>query len=125
MTRFMLLEEARHINAQVLGGQARVLNSGLLESALMRPQSSVFGEDAYPTLLEKAAALLHSLVKNHAFVDGNKRTAVVATIYFLEVNGFSPRWEPAAALAFILQVAQGQLQIPAIAAWLAEHSQAH
>ena len=64
-----------------------VRDHGLLQSALARPQATVFGSDAYAQLEEKAAALLHSLVRNHALVDGNKRLALTATIAFLRVNG--------------------------------------
>jgi death-on-curing protein len=60
---------------------------GLIESALARPQASVFGDDAYPDLFTKAAALLQSMVANHAFVDGNKRMGWVVTVTFLAVNG--------------------------------------
>jgi death-on-curing family protein len=63
---------------------------GLLESALSRPFQSAFGEDAYPGILEKAAALFHSLVANHCFIDGNKRTAVVALQMFLVANSIAP-----------------------------------
>jgi death on curing protein len=63
---------------------------GLLESAVNRPFQSAFGDDAYPDLITKAAALFHSLVANHCFVDGNKRTAVLALQHFLVVNGASP-----------------------------------
>jgi death-on-curing family protein len=65
---------------------------GLLESALNRPFQSAFGEDAYPNILEKAAALFHSLVANHCFIDGNKRTAVVAVQMFLVANSVAPRF---------------------------------
>jgi death-on-curing family protein len=61
-----------------------------LESAVARPFQSVLGQDAYPTTIEKAAALFHSLVANHPFHDGNKRTAVVAVQHFLIANGFLP-----------------------------------
>jgi len=60
---------------------------GLLGSAAARPQATAFGEDAYPDLWTKAAALLHSIVKNHALVDGNKRLGWLATAVFLEING--------------------------------------
>lgn len=64
-----------------------VRDYGLLESAIARPQTTVLGVDAYPDLFAKAAALLHSLACNHALVDGNKRTALAATLLFLELNG--------------------------------------
>lgn len=68
------------------GGSHGIRDMGLVESALFRPQSSFGGEDLYPTLLEKAAVLVHSLLLNHAFVDGNKRTAIATLIVFLELN---------------------------------------
>lgn len=70
-----------------LEGPPPIRDIGLLQSALARPATTVFGEDAYPTLHLKAAALLHSLVMNHALVDGNKRLALAATLLFLELNG--------------------------------------
>ena len=63
---------------------------GLLDSAVNRPRSSAFGEDAYETLDHKAAALLHSMTKNHALVDGNKRLAWLSTVVFCDLNGFAP-----------------------------------
>ena len=62
---------------------------GLLDSAVNRPRSSAFGEDAYETLDHKAAALLHSMTKNHALVDGNKRLAWLSTVVFCDLNGFA------------------------------------
>jgi len=70
-----------------LGHPADIGDYGLLESAVARPQASVFGEDAYDTIHEKAAALLQSLATNHALIDGNKRTAFVSTALFYELNG--------------------------------------
>ncbi|TLG07836.1 type II toxin-antitoxin system death-on-curing family toxin [Nocardia cyriacigeorgica] len=64
-----------------------VRDHGLLASAAARPQATVFGADAYPTLWEKAAALVQSLARNHPLVDGNKRIAVTAGLTFLELNG--------------------------------------
>ena len=70
-----------------LGDPAEVGDYGLLESAVARPQATVFGEDAYPTIHEKAAALLQSLAANHPLLDGNERTAFVATALFYGLNG--------------------------------------
>lgn len=105
-----------------MGEKSRLLSRALLESAVARPQASAFGEDAYPALLEKAAALLHSLCRNHAFVDGNKRTATTAVIDFLQINGFQIIWQPEDALEFILAVAQGQHDVPHIAEWLHQNT---
>lgn len=70
-----------------LGGEPVVRDFGLLDSAVARPKSAVYGAEAYPTIDEKAAALLHSLVKNHALADGNKRLGFVAVALFYGLNG--------------------------------------
>jgi death-on-curing protein len=77
----------------------------------------VFGEDAYPTLFEKAAALLHSISSNHSFVDGNKRTGWASAIVFLDINGYTLRspLDEDAAEKFVLAVAQSQLNTAEIA----------
>jgi death-on-curing protein len=90
----------------------------LLRSAAKRPMLHYFGEDAYPTLLDKAAALLHSLAAHHLFYDGNKRTAARVTAVFLRQNGLEPTWDAADAYQFILEVAQNQHDVPEIARWL-------
>jgi death-on-curing protein len=81
----------------------------LLESALARPQASAFGADAYVSLEDKAAALLHSLARNHALVDGNKRLALAATIAFLGINGRRLILSNDEAYTLIVDVAMGQL----------------
>lgn len=70
-----------------LGRPVEVGDYGLLDSAVSRPRATVFGEDAYPGIHEKAAALLQLLATNHALIDGNKRTAFVSTALFYELNG--------------------------------------
>ena len=82
---FLRYEHIVAMHEDITGDNA-VRDPGLLESALARPQATVFGNDAYDTIWEKAAALLHSLAKNHALVDGNKRIAWMAATVFLEVN---------------------------------------
>lgn len=101
--------------------QPIVRDVGLLESALARPQASAFGADAYPTLHEKAAALLESLARNHALIDGNKRLAWVATRLFLILNE-SDVQAPDASIGdqFVRDVAQGKLELAEIAATLRE-----
>jgi len=94
-----------------MGGKHALWDRGLLESAVARPQASAFGVDAYPDLASKAAALLHSLVLNHAFVDGNKRTAVLATLVFLDLNGYTIRWNQHEALDFVLNLAVHQIEL--------------
>ncbi len=70
---YLTLAELLHVAERTLGDEVPVRDHGLLQSALARPQASTFGSDAYPTLEEKAAALLHSLARNRALVDGDKR----------------------------------------------------
>ena len=104
---FLDLEALLHVAARTLGGDPAVRDYGLLESALARPQASVLGEDAYPDLHAKAAALLHSLARNHALIDGNKRLALAATIAFLGVNGQRLTLSNDAAYELLMAVATG------------------
>jgi death-on-curing protein len=87
VTEYLDLDDLLDIVREAVGADALVRDYGLLESALARPRASVFGQDAYPDLCLKAAALLHSLARNHALVDGNKRLAWTACRTFLAVNG--------------------------------------
>ena len=86
---FLDLDDLLELARRLLGDPPPVRDVGLLASAVSRPQTSVGGEDAYPTVWEKAGALLQSIVGNHALVDGNKRLGWLATAVFLEINGAS------------------------------------
>nr|WP_281497383.1 type II toxin-antitoxin system death-on-curing family toxin [Ornithinimicrobium sp. F0845] len=105
----MTLSELLHVAERTLGHEAPVRDHGLLESALARPQATVFGVDAYENLEEKAGALLHSLARNHALVDGNKRLALAATIAFLGLNGYRLTLTNDEAYTSIIEVASGSL----------------
>ena len=108
MTEFLDLEDLITISALATGIDAEVRDYGLLESAVARPRTTVFGEDAYPDLHLKAAALLQSLTRNHALIDGNKPTAWVACLTFLGIND---QWITAPEddrFDFIIRVATGQ-----------------
>jgi death-on-curing protein len=127
MTRYLTVDELIYINEvlpgndqihKILKGKQKVRDMGLLEAAAARPLQTVFGQDAYPTLPEKAAALLHSIARNHPFADGNKRTSSVAAIFMLQVNGQRPTWDRAEALAHIVAVAEGEEDAADFAAWL-------
>lgn len=97
-----------------------VRDVGLLESARGRPQASAFGEDAYPDLPTKAAALLESPARNHALIDGNKRLAWVSMRLFVALNGMDVHaTDPKAGDEFVRAVAQGQLPLAEIAETLA------
>ncbi|MFQ6145461.1 type II toxin-antitoxin system death-on-curing family toxin [Streptomyces seoulensis] len=86
-----------------------VRDAGLLESAVHRPSAAMFGQEAYPDLLDKAAALLQSLAINHPFVDGNKRTAWTSCVVFLALNGVQLRPDIDAAERLVIAVATGSL----------------
>jgi death on curing protein len=96
-------------------GAGPVRDVGLLESAAARPRTSLFGEDAYPSLMLKAAALLHSLCRNHALVDGNKRLAWLASLVFLDINGVGVVMSQDEAFNLVMEVAEGTLDVPDIA----------
>ncbi|GAA3403283.1 type II toxin-antitoxin system death-on-curing family toxin [Paenibacillus hodogayensis] len=102
--------------------QSGVKDHGWLESAVHRPQQSIFEEDAYPDLFEKAAALLESLVKNHCFHNGNKRTAYLVTKSFLIINGKHLKMEREYAVEFIVDIAKGIHSMDATARILKEFS---
>ena len=97
-----------------------VRDIGLLEGALSRPRASVFGEDAYPTLELKAAALMHSVVKNHALVDGNKRSSWFLLNNFVELNGFLIVSAQREAFEFILAVATDEFNLEQMAEWISK-----
>jgi death on curing protein len=115
----LTLAELLRVAARVLGPDFEVRDVGLLQSALARPRTTVFGRDAYPTLDEKAAALLHSLARNHALVDGNKRIALGGLIAFYGVNGRRLTLTNDEAYDLVIAVAAGDLDhVPDIAAIL-------
>jgi death-on-curing protein len=92
-----------------------VRDLGLLDAAAGRPRSTVLGAEAYPTLQEKAAALLHSVARNHAIVDGNKRLAWLATVVFLDLSGHALSLTDDAAVDLVVGVAAGKMDMEAIA----------
>jgi death-on-curing protein len=101
--------------------QVGVKDHSLLESAIQRPQQSVFGEDAYPTQFDKAAALLDSLAKNHSFHNGNTRTAYAATKSFLLINGYHLKFVRDFAVNFMVDIVKGEYSIADIARILKGH----
>ena len=106
---FLDVEDLLHIAERATGAPVEVRDVGLLESAAARPQASAFGADAYPTLHEKAAALLHSIVRNHALVDGNKRLGLAAVIAFLGLNGYRLTMTNDEAYDFVMAVASAEM----------------
>ncbi|GAB3683344.1 type II toxin-antitoxin system death-on-curing family toxin [Saccharopolyspora tripterygii] len=113
---YLTLDELLLVARRTLGGEAEVRDFGLLESALARPRATAFGEEVYPTLTDKASALLHSLARNHALVDGNERLALAATFTYLGINGRRLTFSNAEAYVVVMAVASGELDdVPAIA----------
>jgi death-on-curing protein len=120
VTRYLTTEQALRIARAAVAGPVEVRDIGLLDAAVHRPRASVLGQDAYPALLDKAAALLHSLAANHPLADGNKRLAWLATYVFCAKNGveLDPRDDDAYDL--VVAVASGAVaDVEAIAARLA------
>jgi len=119
VTNFLDLKAALTIAARAVDGDPVVADYGLLESALARPQTTLMGQDAYPSVHGKAAALLHSLAKNHCLVDGNKRLAWLATTVFCYINGFLVDAPDDDAYDFVISIADGSMsEVGEIAAQL-------
>jgi death-on-curing protein len=112
----LTLEELLVVAERALGQAPVVRDIGLLESAVARPRATAFGADAYASLEERAAAFVHSLVRNHALIDGNKRLGLSGLIVLLGVNGRRLTWTNDEAYEFIVEIAEGRLDdVPAIA----------
>ena len=115
------MSEVEHLDLDDLLGLVRALRTGpardvgLLDSAAARPRTIVFGQEAYPTLPLKAAALLHSLARNHPLVDGNKRLGWLATVVLLDLNATQPDLSDDAAFQLVMDVAAGAADVEEIA----------
>lgn len=115
------MSELEYLDLEDLLGLVRALGAGpvrdlgLLDAACARPRSTVFGQDAYPSLAHKAAALLHSLVRSHALSDGNERLGWLATAVFLDMNGYPPEMTDDEAFDLVMAVAEGTLEVDEIA----------
>lgn len=110
---YLDLEDLLSVVRDLAAGPVR--DVGLLDSAIARPRSRAFGEDSYPTLALMAAALLHSIARNHALVDGNKRLAWLATVVFLDLNSRVPDVTHDDAFNLVMDVATGGLEVEEIA----------
>jgi len=121
---YLTLPELLHVAERTLGAGYAVRDYGLLEAALARPRATAFGKDAYPDLDAKAAAPLHSIARNHALIDGNKRLALAAVIAFYGLNGRRLTLTNDEAYDLVMSVAAGQLdEVDAIAAILRNATQ--
>ena len=120
---YLQLDDVLAIACEVLQLEAddilRVTNLGLADSAVARPQAGFGDEEFYPTIEAKAASLLFGLARNHAFIDGNKRIAVLATLQFLNSNGLDLDLAPVGeAFRTVIQVASGDLTLEELTAWI-------
>ncbi len=125
MTRYLSLAEVLKLHGLIIaksGGSDGLRDLGMLESALGQPRQTFGGEDLYPSLTSKAAALGFSLIMNHPFIDGNKRVGHAATETILMLNGFELTAEVDEAEAEILAVAAGQRTREAFQEWIERHA---
>lgn len=120
---YLTVEELLYVAERTVGA-VEVRDMGLLESAVARPRASAFGADAYRTMHAKAAALLHSIARNHALVDGNKRLALAGVIAFYGFNGTRLTLTNDDAYDLVIAVAAGDVdEVNAIADRLATHTE--
>ena len=126
MTEHLDLDDLLAVAEAVLGRPAEVRDAGLLEAAVARTRASVYGEDAYPDLDAKAAALLHSIVTGHALVDGNKRLGWVAVRLFYRLNDRDLRAPVDNAFELVVSIADGSIRdvadiAPRLCEWAVDH----
>jgi death on curing protein len=125
MVVYVDIEEVYLIHQAMIvlaGGKGGVRDFALLHSAVERPKATFDSKDLYPTVFAKAAALLQSLCMNHAFTDGNKRTAYVSTKRFLWINGYNLLTKTMEAVDFMVMVDNERLDLASIMRWLRAHS---
>jgi death on curing protein len=126
--RYLTLEEVLDLHAMVLqqsGGMPGIRDQNVLESALAQPAMAFGGQDLYPTIADKVAALGFSLVMNHAFIDGNKRIGHAAMETFLVLNGFELSASSDEQEQVILKLAAGQTHRPEFTDWVRTHMIPH
>ncbi len=124
--RYLTAEHVLFIHKRILdetGGIRGVRDVQALQSAIHRPRATFGGEDLYPDIFAKTAALMESLIKNHPFLDGNKRVGLTAGAVMLKMNGFRLDTPESAVESFILEIACGELDVTAITRWLRTHAQ--
>lgn len=125
MTLYLSVQQLlrlHEIQLRAFGGSAGLRDRGGLEAAAARPQMTFGGDDLYPDLAAKAAALMHSLVMNHPFVDGNKRVGAMAAELFLAANGHELEADDEALADLTLALARGEVPAEALAVWIRQRS---
>jgi death-on-curing protein len=124
-TSYLSLDEVLAIHAHQIaryGGSLGIRDRGLLESALALPRATFSGQDLHPTLHEKAAAYLFHLVKNHPFIDGNKRVGLAVALAFVRLNGSRVRATDGELVELVLGIAEARTTKADVAVFLREHS---
>ena len=122
--QYLSPEQVLFIHARLIaetGGEHGMRDIGLLQSAVARPKATFDNKELYPDVVNKAAALLESLINNHPFVDGNKRTGITAAILFLRINNYSILVSNKEIEDFTLAVANGKHTTETIVQWIVEH----
>ena len=105
------------------GGSQGIRDQGLMESAIARPYQTFDGEDLYPTVFEKAAALTESIIINHPFIDGNKRTGLLAMLVILEIGNFKITASNDDTYNFTIQISTGEIKFEEIVMWLKNNTE--
>lgn len=125
MIHYISLDEVLAIRDRIMsetGGRKGILDFTLLHSAIERPKATFSAQDLYPSIFDKAAALIHSLIQNHPFNDGNKRTALAVTVRFLFINGYILKAPHKAIIDFTLNIQKKKFRFEDISSWLQKHS---
>lgn len=123
--RYLGIEEVLFLHwgaVEEFGGGHGLRDRGLLDSAVANPRQTFGGRDLYADLWLKAAVLARGIIKNHPFMDGNKRTGMISTGIFLELNGYHLEMSQAEVVEFAIRIAYDDLPVDQIASWLHEHS---
>lgn len=123
--RYLTLEEILILHAyqiETFGGSSGLKDSGLLESAVLRLRATFDGIDLYSDVFEKAAVLISSIIKNHPFVDGNKRTGAHAALTFLELNGFVSNFDTETLVTLCVDIASGSANVQQVTKMLENKS---
>lgn len=125
MTIFLAIDEVIATHDRIIketGGREGIFSFTLLHSAVERPKATFSGMDLYPTIFEKAASLIHSLIQNHPFEDGNKRTALASMVRFLHLNGYVLKHPTQTTVDFTLKIQNKKMDFEDIVFWLKKHT---
>ncbi len=123
--RYLTAEQVLFIHSRLIdetGGSHGVRDLGLLQSAVSRPKATFGSENLYPDICHKAAALMESIIKNHPFIDGNKRTAITSAGIFLQINGYYLKTTQNELELFTIKVATGKISFENIVEWFKKYS---